>query len=81
MQCLNVVTNPFRGKTAIKAYVSLGVLCLAAFAVSIENTIARWKMSEPQYLDGDNTARGIDDEEDDEKDDSYDTLEELEGLK
>ena len=38
-------------------------------------------MSEPQYLDGDNTARGIDDEEDDEKDDSYDTLEELEGLK
>ena len=38
-------------------------------------------MGEPQYLDGDDTARGIDDDENDEKDDSHDTLEELEGLK
>jgi len=36
-------------------------------------------MGEPQYLDGDDTARGVDD--DDEQDDAYDTLEELEGLK
>lgn len=38
-------------------------------------------MGEPQYLDGDDTARGVDDEEDEEQDDAYDTLEELEGLK
>jgi len=37
-------------------------------------------MGEPQYLDGDDTARGVDDDED-EQDDAYDTLEELEGLK
>jgi len=37
-------------------------------------------MGEPQYLDGDDTARGVDDD-DDEQDDAYDTLEELEGLK
>ena len=38
-------------------------------------------MGEPQYLDGDDTARGVDDDYDDEQDDAYDTLEELEGLK
>lgn len=39
-------------------------------------------MGEPQYLDGDDTARGIDkDEDEEEKDEWYDTLEELEGLK
>ena len=43
-------------------------------------------MSEPQYLDGDDTARGIDKDEDEDEDqdekgnDSYDTLEEMEGL-
>jgi hypothetical protein len=38
-------------------------------------------MGEPQYLDGDDTARGIDKEEEEKQDDAYDTLEELEGLK
>ena len=41
-------------------------------------------MSEPQYLDGDDTARGIDEDEDEDQEeegnDSYDTLEEMEGL-
>ncbi len=39
-------------------------------------------MSEPQYLDGDDTARGVDEDEDqdEEGNDSYDTLEEMEGL-
>ena len=39
-------------------------------------------MSEPQYLDGDDTARGIDKDEDQEEEgnDSYDTLQEMEGL-
>jgi hypothetical protein len=41
-------------------------------------------MSEPQYLDGDDTARGIDKDEDEDQEeegnDSYDTLQEMEGL-